>query len=326
MFVTSVRAIALAGVVLAALALPAQASHNGGACCEAPASDSCAPAPAPVVRTVRVLEWVPETYKATVTRYRTESVEEKYTAQRMECVEENYTAYRTECVSETRTRKVVCNKVVPVESEVTCTVYKCVPTTEQRTCTRMVVSYNTVTEIVNKCVDRGHYETQCVEDTSCLARLRHRCHKPSCCEPCPPPPTKVKKVWVPCMVTIQVPVCRTVKVCTPVTETVNVTVNKMVPEQQTRKVTTYKCVSEEKEEQYTCMVPKQVAYQATRKVAKCVPYEATRTVCKSVPYTEEVTCTRMVCRYVEKQVTETCCPAIPVYQHGCCGGRRGLFH
>jgi hypothetical protein len=334
MIVTSVRATALAGVLLAAVALPAQACHNG---CGAPAAassscDSSAPASAattscaPVVRTIQVQEWVPETYMTTVTRYRTENTQEAYTAYKMECVAEKYTSYRTECVSETRARTVSVNRLVPEVREVTSTVYTCVPTVEQRTVARTVVTCNPVTVMVSKCVDQGHFECREVEDTSLCARIRKRCHKPSCCEPCPPVITKTVKVWCPNMVTVQVPVTRMERVCSTVNETINVTVNKMVATQQVNKVTVYKCVTEQKEETYTVLVPRQVAFEATRNVMKSVPYQATRTISRAVPYTEQVQATRMVSRTVERQVTDSCSsdsysPGITVSGHGV-GGHR----
>jgi len=275
------------------------------------------------VRTVQVQEWVPETYKTTVTRYKTENVAETYTAYKTVCVPESFTAYRTECVSETRTRTVSINRMVPEEREVTSTVYTCVPTVEKRTVSRVVVSCTPVTEMVRKCVDQGHYECREVEDTSFMARCRKfRHHRGGCCDPCPPPcPTKVVKVWCPNIVTVEVPVTRMQRTCSTVNETIDVTVNKLVATQKVSKVTSYKCVTEQKEETYTVQVPRQVTYQATRNVLKCVPYQATRTVCRTVPYTEEVTATRMVCRTVEKQVTDCDAPGITV-SSGSIGGHR----
>jgi hypothetical protein len=96
-----------------------------------------------------------------------------------------------------------------------------------------------------------------------------------------------------------------------------VTVNKMVPTQQTVKVCKTRCVPECKTETYTVMVK------------HCVPYEATRTVSKCVPVCETYTACRMVARTVEKQVA--CAPSCGC-ETTCCerpsrlGALRGLFH
>jgi hypothetical protein len=299
MFRFSVRATALAGVVLATVTLPAQAAHHGGGpCCgEGLAADCCASPCAPALRTITVTEWVPETYEAIRTCYRTEYVCEKYTA------------YRTECVPETRTRTVTVNRLVPVTVNEVRTVYTCVPTVETRTCYRTVVKCVPVTVVTRKCVDMGHYECREVPvREGCFTRMRkHFHHRDDCCEPCPPPPcTKTVKVWVPCKVWVETPVTTMKRVCETVPETVQVTVNKMVPVQKTFPVTTYKCVSEPKVETCTVLVPRQVAYEATRTVAKCVPVQEKVQMCRLVP------------RTVQKQVAEECCVTFTA----CCGGHR----
>jgi hypothetical protein len=283
MFVRSVRALLLAGLTLAATALPARAGCDCGA--PAPAGDCCAPAPC--YKTITVTEWVPEQYEACRTVYKTE------------CHQEKYTAYRTECVSETRTRKYCVTRQVPEYRDECRTVYVSVPCTETRTIYKTVVSYKTVTDIVRKCVDQGHYECreECVPP-SCFAKLRHRC-KGGCGEPCPT--IKTVKVWVPCIVTIETPVCRTVPVCTTVPECVQVTVCKLVPKTETYKVCTYRCVTEEKCETYCVQVP------------RCVPYEACRTVTRCVPCVEKYTACRLVARCVQKQV-----PVEPCCESSCC--------
>lgn len=278
-----VRAIALTGVVLAAMVLPARV-----------AADSCCGGPAPVVacapafRTITVTEWVPECYSAVRTSYRTE------------CATETYTAYRTECATETRTRQVTFNKIVPEVHTAFKTVYTCVPTIETRTVLRTVVSCVPETIITCKCVDQGHWE--CHEEPvreGCISKLKKCFSKPDCCE-CPPPvKTKTVKVWCPNKVWIETPCTVMRKVCSTVPETVQVTVNKMVPSQQSYQVTSYRCVPEIKIETYTVQVPHQVAYPATRTVTRCVPVH------------ETVQLTRMVPRCVTKEVpVESCCTAI----------------
>jgi hypothetical protein len=326
MFTTNARAAALAGVVLATLGLPAKARSDGDCC--SPCPPPCAPA-APAMRTITVTEWVPETYKTTVTAYKTECITENYTAYRTETVPEKYTAYRTECVSETRTRQYTISRMVPVTSKVMVTVYKCVPTVEKRVVNRTVVSYQPVTTTVRKCVDQGHYECREVPVHTLHSRLRRCFHRgDDCCEPCVP--TRTVKVWVPNKVWIEVPVTINQRVCSTVSETIDVTVNRMVPTQEERTVTTCQCVPEVKTETYCVLVPKQVAFEATRMVCRTVPYQATRQVAKCVPYQTEVTATRMVCRTVERQVPAAECCGITVSSHGFGGhrlfGRGGHGH
>jgi hypothetical protein len=130
------------------------------------------------------------------------------------------------------------------------------------------------------------------------------CHKGDCCEPCPPP-TKTVKVWVPNKVWVETPHTHLVRVCEYVPTVVNVTVCKLVPQQQTFKVTCFRCVPEHKTETFTVLVPRKVAFEATRTVARCVPVQEKVTVCRLVPHT------------VAKQVPcDSCCPA-PCF-HKCC--------
>jgi hypothetical protein len=334
----------LAALAVTAFALPIEAHHPDDCCggCEGQAV-ACAPP----TRTVRVTEWVPEKYKATVTRYRTkwveekytahktEWVEEKYTAHRIECVEEKYTAYRHEVVPVTRTRMVTCYRQVPVVEKREVTVCVPVHTTECRTVLKKVYSCRPVTTFKTKTIKGGHYECRevpCRE--SFLSRLAKLCHRKDCCEEeCGPPPTKLVKVWVPECHKVTVPVTKMVRTCKLVPHTVRVRVCKMVPQKKTIQVRTCRCVPEKKKVTYTAHVCKTipyqavrkvarcVPYQATRKVAKCVPYQATRKVAKCVPYQATVVCTRLVPRTVCREVPCDLCAET----HECCKSRGGLF-
>jgi hypothetical protein len=286
------------GAVIGLGAVPA------GAC-----ADGCAPPPcattvaaAPAMQTVTVNEWVPETYETVRTVYKTQMV----------C--ETYTAFRTECVPVTKTRQVVCNRMVPEWRDEVRTVCVSVPTVETRTVMKKVVTCKPVTTIHRKCVDMGHYECRevpCRE--SCLARLRKCCHRSDCCDPCPPcPPTKTVKVWCPNKVWVETPVTCMKRVVECVPTCVQVTVCKMVPQQQTVRVCSYRCVTDVKTVPYTCMEARQVAFEAKRMVCKCVPCQ------------EKVTCCRMVCRTVQKQVPVTpCCDVCPIT---CCSGCSHRHH
>jgi hypothetical protein len=291
-----VRVALLAGSIVAATAWTARAEDAPQPAGPAPvAADPCAPQ----YRTVCVKEWVPENYTTTRTVYT------------RECKTETYTAYRCECVPETKTRTVTCYKMVPETRVETRKVCEMVPTVEERTVMQTHVVCKPVTEVVRKCVDRGHYECREVPcGPSLLDRLKGCFHRhDDCCEPCPPcPRTKTVRVWVPCPVWEEKTVCRMQRVCESRPVVCKVTVCKPVWKEIQCNVTVCKCVPETKTETYTCMTTRQVPYQATRTVTVCVPHQ------------ETVTCCRMVCRTVEKQVPVTeCCETTT-----CC--KRGLFH
>jgi len=239
------------------------------------------------------MEMVPECYDSFRTTYRTE------------CAQEAYTAYRTECVPETRTVNRTVTRTVQEWKDQVYTVCKCVPTTETRTVMRRVTRTRQVTTMVKKVVDQGHWEEQCVpvSNNNNGGRRGLLCKKkkqpePTCCQdPCNPCPVEcpkfeTKKVWVACKVCVETPCTRTECYTECVPETVCVTVNKMVPSTEVRKVCVNRCVTECVPETCTVM---------TR---RCVPYTAYRTVSKCVPVQEKVTCTRMVCRPVTKTVVE----------------------
>jgi hypothetical protein len=291
-----VRIALLACVALAAAAVaaraegPAPGEHAPGA---------AAPAAAPAFRTVCVQEWVPQQYEGVRTVYKTE------------CVQEKYQAWRTECVPETRTQVVTVNRVVPEWREEVRTVCVSVPTCETRTGTKRVQVCKQVTTVTRKCVDMGHYECREVPCKESFFK-RHK-HHGDCCEPCPPP-TKTVKVWCPNKVWVETPCTRTVRTWECVPYTYQVTVCKMVPQQQTVKVCVNRCVAEQKTVTCTVMVARKVPYEATRTVARCVPVQEKYTAC------------RMVCRTVEKQVpVETCCESSSCYTPCCESGhhRRG---
>ena len=275
----------LAGVAMLAASGAAQA-------CACP----CAAAPveaAPCYRTITVTEWVPQTYETTRTVYKTQYVNE------------TYTAYRTVSVPETRVIPKTITKSIPVMVDQVRTTYKCVPSVETRTVTRHVVECIPVTTVTRKCVDKGHWECCEVERGPSLSDRLHKCCDP-CYEPCPR--YKTKKHWVSCPVWIETPCTKIVRKVTCVPETIHVTVNKMVPVQETFKVCIHKCVSEVVNETITVHVSKCVPYQATRCVATCVPVVEKVTACRLVPHT--------VCKQVP--VCE------PVCEPTCCH-RKGLF-
>jgi hypothetical protein len=270
----------LAGVALLAAGSAAEASDC-----------SCAPvaAPAPCYKTVTVTEWFPVQYEATRTVYKTEYVTE------------NYTAYRYECVPETRTFSHTIYKSVPTFQQVVRTTYKCVPTVETRTVMHKQVVCRQVTTMKCKTVDKGHYEC-CTKELGPSLHDRLRMHHDCCYVPCPR--YKTKKVWVPCLVTVETPCTKTVREVVCVPQTVCVTVNKMVPVQETVQVCVQKCV------------PEVVTSTATVYVKKCVAVPATRCVARCVPVVEKYTACRLECRTVSKEVPACECSVPCCKRHG----------
>jgi hypothetical protein len=297
-----IRFALLAGALAAVAAQPARAGEG------APAAP-----PAPQFCTVRVTECVPEAYTCTRTVYKTE------------CRTENYTAYRCECVPEERVRTFTVYKAVPETKTVTRSYTVCIPSVEHRTVMQPCYSYQPVTKLVPKWIDQGHYE--CREVPCHWKRWKNKLtglFRKKCCEPCCPPPTKTVKVWVPCMVCVQVPVCCTERVCTYKPVDVCVTTYRQEVRTEACQVTCWKCQPQVCTEKCTVLVTRRVPYQATRTVFVCVPHQ------------ETVTLTRMVPRVVEKQVAvaapscaPTCCappccePCCPVYK--CCKVRKCRF-
>lgn len=275
MFGKKIRVALLTGALAAACALPALAQEEKKddktkeepkEKIEAPKEEAKPAHPAPALCKVLVNEWVSEAYPCTRTVYRTE------------CRTETYTAHRTECVPQTVVRNVCVS----------------VPCVEQRTVMQPHYTCKPVTEVVRKCVDKGHYECREVPcEPSCFDRMRkwwkgRKCD--DCCEPCcEPVRTKTVKVWVPCPVWEEHCVTKMVRSCEYRPVVVNVTV----------------CKKEMRQETCTVMV------------SRCVPYQATRTVQVCVPHTETVTATRMVCRTVEKLVPAADCCA-PSCCEPCC--------
>jgi len=282
-----VRAVLLAGVVVATAAISARAND-----CSQPAPG--APG-APQTRTVTVQEWVPEKYETTRTVYTREQRQE------------TYTAYRCETVQEERTRTCTVYHTVNEEKEVCRKVPVRVPCCEERTVMKPCYHYVNENKVVRKCVDKGHWECKEVPcGPSCMDRLKGLCQRHNdCCNDCQPKceeaRTKKVRCWVPCPVWEEHTVCCKKRVC------------EMKP--VTCKVNT--CKTEWREEKCKVMCCRRVPECKTEKYMACVqkkiPYQACRTVCVCVPKVEKVTCCRMVCHTVQKQVAcETPC------QNACC--------
>jgi hypothetical protein len=242
---------------------------------------------APACCTVAVTECVPETCTVMKTCYRTECRQECYTAYRCEYAPEVRTRTYTTCSYQPETHTEVHNHCV------------CVPCVEQRTVMKPCYTCQPVVHMVCHTEDHGHWE--CHEEIcppSLCDRIKHCFHHDCCCE-CPK--TRTVRCWVPCPVTVQVPVTRYVRTCTYQPVTVCVTTYRTEVRQEVCNVTCYRSVPVTHTENYTVMVPHTVPYQATRTVAVCVPYQ--------VP----VTVTHMVSHTVLQQipVVEACCCCCP---------------
>ena len=296
-----VRVALLASIVAMTATLPVVRAADAPAPCNSCAPAACAPAPcapaacapapcAPAMKTISVVECVPEYYTTTRTVYRQEKVCEKYTA------------YKCVSVPETRTRTRTTYEKVPVCETRTRTFCVSVPCTEQRTCMEKFWVCKPVTTCKKKCVDKGHWECREVPCGSSFGSWMGKLcsKKKDCCDPCACccecPKTKTKKVWVPCKVWVEEQCTKMVRVCEHRPVTKCVTTCKKEVRHETYQVTVCKCVPKCHTETYTCCVEKKI------------PYEATREVCKCVPHQETVTCCRMVKRTVEKQVPacDTC--------------------
>jgi len=263
-------------------------------------------------RTVYVTECVPETYTATRTVYRSE------------CRTEAYTYYRCETFPEVRERTVCCTRRIPVMKTECRKVCVTVPVCEERTVMKPCYTYQNETTYKCRTCDRGHYECREVYShrkafSNWFGGLgkRHGHQSNDCCNPCPQqcceaPCTKTVKVWVPCMVTEQVPVTCCKKVCTMVPTVCKVTCNRTEWRDQTFQVCTYQCVTESRVEKYTVCCTRKVACQGTRQVRVCVPCQETYTAC------------RMVSRTVARQVADTTCCCNPC-DPCCTTSSGGLF-
>jgi len=263
----------LIGAITAVAVSPVRANHNSAPCCNS-APTSCGSS-APAFRTITTTECVPETYTV------------KRTCYKHECRTETYDTCKTECVAVCKEKVCTVTERVPCMETVTKKVCKHVTSWQEKTV--MKPCWSTVQETCMKkqLVCLGHWE--CREVPTCS--LFHKAS--SCCDPCATScckPTRTKKVWVNCPEYTECPVTVCKKVCTMVPTTCKVCVSTPVWSEVTCQVCTYKCVSKQVVQKYTCYESRSVPCKATRTVSVCVPYEV------------DVTCTRYVSRTVTKQV------------------------
>jgi hypothetical protein len=267
------RLALLIGAITAVAVSPARAHHNSAPCNNC--SSGCG-STAPAYRTITCTECVPETYTC------------KRTCYRVECRTEQYDTCRCECVPVCKERVCCVTERVPCVETVTKKCCKYVTTYEDRCVMKPCYSYVQETCMKKELVCRGHWE--CREVPTCS--LFNRC-KSDCCDPCASccVPTRTKKVWVHCPEYRECPVTVCKKVCTMVPTTCRVPVCTPCWYDVTCQVCTYKCVTKQVVQKYTCYETRMVPCKATRTVRCCVPYEVdvcctrwvTRTVCRQVP-------------------------------------------
>lgn len=257
---------------------------------------------------------------------------------------------------------------VPNRKQVEQTYTVMVPHVEERTGTRMVCEAYQEQVMRKVTRDLGHWETQTVEvpcatvsacDSGCHRSVRRGlfrrrcgrgcspCVSTSCCSPCgtsecaPATRTVCKRVWVPNVVTEEVPCTVTryrqvpqeykyhVTVCKPEQRTRSVTVCHYTREERTRtvNVTRYHREERTKDVTYTVCVPHQKTDKVMVTTYKCEPKEITETVTVCVPHQVEKEVEVKVCKMVEQIVqvaVEKACGED--YVARCCRPRRcGLF-
>lgn len=280
------RLALLIGAITAVAVSPVRAHHNSAPCCNTPCASGCG-STAPAYRTITCTEYVPETYTV------------KRTCYRVECRTETYQTCRTECVPVCKERVCCVVERVPCMETVTRKVCKYVTTYQDRTVMKPCYSYVQETCMRKELVCRGHWE--CREVPCLFGGGGHR-HN-SCCDPCASccVPTRMKKVWVNCPEYRECPVTVCKKVCTMVPTTCRVACCTPVWSDVTCQVCTYKCVTRQVTQKYTCYETRSVPCTATRTVRCCVPYEV------------DVCCTRCVARQVTRQV-----PCAPACETSCC--------
>jgi hypothetical protein len=316
------RLALLIGAITAVAVSPVRANHNQAPCCNSAPTNCCSTAPA--MRTITCTECVPETYTVKRTCYRTE------------CRTEQYQTCRTECVPVCKERVCCVVKRVPCMTTQTRKVCKYVTSYQDKTV--MKACWSTVQETCMKrqLVCRGHYECR---EVPCGGGLfggsggglfgGHGHHNNNnCCDPCATTcctPTRMKKVWVNCPEYRECPVTVCKKVCTMVPTTCKVAVCTPCWSEVTCQVCTYKCVTEQVVQKYTCYETRSVPCTATRTVRVCVPYETTvcctrmvaKTVCRQVPVSNccDTGCNNNACN---SNAGSNCCPTTSCCTTSCC--------
>ncbi len=278
----------------------------------------CAPrkkvvVPQCVERVVQVPTWVTETRTVKCLEYRPETRERTVTVMRSIPVERTVERQYMVMVPETRTRTVTYTVAKPVweTKEVEYTVQ--VPRQETREGVRTVRRVVPATETRSVWKDEGHWEERevtvpVVRKASYKARrMARRARRLGCCAPCVDvcTVTQVCKSWVPNLVQHEIEV--TVMRQELVEEPYEYVVTKCEPETRTRTVKVCRMEYEErsKEVEYTKWVPETRTRTLTYTSHECQPEEKTVSYTVMVPHEVEREVEVRVCRMVAQTVK--CC-------------------
>ena len=294
---------------VATVMMVSPAVSAAGVCC-APCVQVAQPELVCVEREVHVPQWVLETRTVKCVEYRPETREKSITVMRTVPVQREVERRYTVLVPQIETDTVTYTVAVPVweDKEVEYTVL--VPRKDVREGVRKVRRTVPVTETRTVVKDQGHWEEQevtvpVVRHAAFRARrMARRARKLGCCTPCVDPcqvceVTQVCKVWVPDLVEEEVEVTvmrhevveepyeyvvlkhepevrtKTVKVCRTELEerTKEVRRKVMVPEERvkTLTLTSYEREPEEKTVTYTVLVPHEVEREVQVRVCRMVP-------------------------------------------------------
>lgn len=302
---------------MAAVALAAMAPAR------VPAAVTCCVPRAPVLvqecveKVIQVPTWVTETRTVKCVEYRPETRERTVTVMRSVPVEQTVERQYTVMVPQPRTRTVTYTVAKPVweEKEVEYTVM--VPRQETREGVRRVCRAVPVTETRKVWKDEGQWEEREVT-TPAVRQVCYRTRRMArrarrlgaCCMPCAAPcepcaVTQVCKVWVPNPVEHEVEV--TVMKTEWAEEPYEYTVTRCEPETRSRTVRVCRMEYEEqsKEVQYTEWVPETKTRTLTYTSYECQPEEKTVAYTVMVPHEIEREVQVCVCRMVEQTVQ--CC-------------------
>jgi len=298
------RSCVMAGVFVLPLVVVEQAAQACGRCGRA-----CCPSYQVVQKTVMVPTMVPQTRVVTGCEYTCEVRERPVTVYR--CVPEvrQVRQVYTVMVPQTRVREHVYNVAVPMMEEVEQPYTVCVPYQEVRQGVRKVCRAVEVQETRTVCRDLG-----CWEQSTCykqIAPLRWGCFGRLACGGCAPVVCCAQMVWVPNIVTEEVPV--TVCKYETVDEPCEYTVTLYRTEQRTRRVKVCRYVTEQRrcQVQETVCVPQQRERLCNVTTYRTVAQQVTQRCTVMVPHQVQREVTVMVCQMVPKQV---CC-RVPV---SCC--------
>ena len=293
----------LAAIGLAVLPISSSSADN---CCRPACQPACAaPAPCMVERTVLVPQMSTETRRVCVIECRAETQTKKINVCRMIETKKEVSYEYCEWKRETQTRTETYQVMVPEWTDVTTEYCVMVPSIEKRQGVRKVAKCISTIEKRTVCEQGGHWEDRSVQ-VQTFVRGCDACGRPVCC---PQTTTCTQKVWVPEIINKEIDVTVNKIVCEDQPYEYEVTVCKPEKKTCTQKVCTPKCETKTREVCYTVCVPEKKT--GTRWVTCCTPVMEEKEVqCTvMVPYKVEREVQVCVCKMVEKKIqVAVCCP------------------